>query len=251
MPSRVAERPATDVARARSRRAFARRQWARRWLTWRYVLLALALAGLLAGAVWLFFFSSHLAVRSVEVAGADRLGAEQVRTVAEVEQGEPLARVDVADVRARLQALADVRSAEVTRTWPDTVTITVTERIPVAVVEIGGQLRGLDVEGVVFREFRSPPPDLPLVQTPPDTGRDALLEAAAVVSALPPDLTRRVDHVEVATVDQISLALRDGRTVLWGSAEESGAKAEVVTVLLEQPGSTYDVSVPGQPTVRR
>jgi cell division protein FtsQ len=154
-------------------------------------------------------------------------------------------------VQARVQALADVRSAEVTRTWPDTVTITVEERTPVAVVEIGGQLRGLDVEGVVFRAFRSPPEGLPRVQTPADTSRDALLEAAGVVSALPADLTRRLDHVEVATVDQISLALRDGRTVVWGSAEESEAKAEVLTALLEQPGSTYDVSVPGQPTVQR
>jgi cell division protein FtsQ len=72
-----------------------------------------------------------------------------------------------------------------------------------------------------------------------------------VVSALPDDLADRVDHVEVATVDRIELALRDDRTVLWGSAEQSDLKAEVLTSLLSQPGSTYDVSVPGQPTVRR
>ena len=48
-----------------------------------------------------------------------------------------------------------------------------------------------------------------------------------------------------------SLELRDGRTVVWGSAEESGAKAEVLAALLEQPGATYDVSVPSQPTIRR
>ena len=35
---------------------------------------------------------------------------------------------------------------------------------------------------------------------------------------------------------------------MWGSAEESDAKAEVLAALLEQPGPTYDVSVPGQPT---
>jgi cell division protein FtsQ len=251
MPSRLSERPVADAATVRSRRAFARRQWARRWLTWKYVLLAVVLVGLLSGTVWLFWFSSYLAVRTVDVSGAERLDAAVVRRAAAVPEGEQLARLDLATVQARVQALADIRGAEVTRTWPDTVSITIEERTPVAVVEIGGRLRALDVEGVVFREFRSKPSGLPLVQTPVDTDRDALVEAAAVVSALPEDLTDRVDHVEVVTVDQISLEMRDGRTVVWGSAEESDAKAEVLAALLEQPGSTYDVSVPGQPTVRR
>lgn len=249
MASRVAERPA-DPATDRSRRAFARRQWSRRWLTWRYAVLALLLLGVVLGSAWLLWFSSHLAVRTVEVTGAERLGEDDVRAAADVGSG-PLARVDLDTVRARVQALADIRSAVVTRTWPDTVSIEVEERVPVAVVEIGGQLRGLDEDGVVFREFGSAPADLPRVETPLDTGRDALLEAARVVSALPEDLTRRVDHVEVATVDQISFELRDGRRVVWGSAEESAAKAEVLPALLRQPGSTYDVSVPGQPTTSR
>ncbi len=251
MPSRVSERPEVDTATVRTRRAFARRQWRRRWLTWKYLLLVLVLLAAAIGTVWLVWFSSYLAVRTVEVTGADRIGDGEVLAAADVAAGEPLARLDLGTVRSRVQALADVRSAEVTRTWPDTVTITVEERTPVAVVEIGGRLRGLDDEGVVFRDYRTAPEGLPRVETPPDTDRDALLEAAGVVSALPEDLSRRVDHVEVATVDQISLELRDGRTVLWGSAEESAAKAEVLTALLEQPGSTYDVSVPGQPTIRR
>lgn len=251
MPSRVTDRPDVDTTTSRTRRAFARRQWRRRWLTWKYLLLAVVLLAVAVGTVWLVWFSSYLAVRSVEVSGADRIGSAAVLAAAEVPEGEPLARLDLATVRSRVQALADVRGAEVTRTWPDTVTISVEERTPVAVVEIGGRLRGLDVEGVVFRDYKTAPDDLPRVETPPDTDRDALLEAASVVSALPDDLTRRVDHVEVLTVDQISLELRDGRTVLWGSAEESDAKSEVLVALLEQPGSTYDVSVPGQPTIRR
>ena len=71
-----------------------------------------------------------------------------------------------------------------------------------------------------------------------------------MVSALPDDLATRVDHVEVETVDQITLVLRDGREVLWGSAEESQQKAQVVAVLLGERGRIFDVSVPGSPTSR-
>ena len=37
-----------------------------------------------------------------------------------------------------------------------------------------------------------------------------------------------VDHVEVLTVDQITLVLRDERIVLWGSSDDSATKAEVL-----------------------
>lgn len=238
-----------DAATRRSRRAFARRQWARRWLTWKYVLAAVLALGLLAGSAWLVFFSRVLAVETVQVSGAERLAVAEVRGVADVQLGEPLARLDLQAVRARVEALALVRDAEVTRRWPDTVLIDVEERVAVAVVEIGGRARGLDAEGVVFDRF-GPAGDLPRVRTSPDPGRDALREAAAVVSSLPEDLAARVDYVQVETIDRISLVLRDERTVLWGSAEQSDLKAEVLAGLLRRPGSTYDVSVPGQPTVR-
>ena len=102
----------------------------------------------------------------------------------------------------------------------------------------------------MFRDFQTAPPDLPRVLTSSGASSEALREAAAVVSALPEDLGPRVDHVSVASVDQIELVLRDGRTVVWGSAEESAQKAEVLAVLLEQQAGTYDVSVPGNPTTR-
>jgi len=240
--------PAVDPATLRSRKRFARRQWARRWLAWRRVVALLLLIALMVGGVWLFYFSDALAVKEVEVHGTRTLAGDDIREVAAVPSGQPLARVDLDAIRARIEAIAEVRDAEVTRAWPDRVVIDVKERVAIAVVEIGGRVRGMDGEGVVFRDYPKPPPGMPQVRTSDDTRSDALQEAALVVEALPAEIDRRVDHVEVATIDQISLVLRDGKTVVWGSAEDSEAKAEVLAGLLEQPGHTYDVSVPGQPT---
>ena len=53
------------------------------------------------------------------------------------------------------------------------------------------------------------------------------------------------------TIDQITLVLRDGREVLWGSADESALKAQVIDrLLVSQKAGVYDVSVPGSPTTR-
>ena len=235
---------ATDVSRKR----FARRQWARRWLAWKYVVAAVLVVALVVGTAWLVLFSSVLAVKGVEVSGAETLSADDVRAAADVPEGEPLARVDLDAIRSRVQALAAVRSADVTRQWPDQVRISVEERVAVAVVEYNGRLRAVDAEGVVFREYRQAPPGLPRVRTSSDTGSEALLEAATVASALPEDLAARVDYLTVETVDLIELVLKDGRTVLWGSAEESDLKAEVLVGLLGQQARHYDVSVPTNPT---
>ena len=243
--------PPADRTALQSRRRFARRQWARRWLAWKYVVALFLVVAAAAAGVWAVYFSSLLAVQGVTVTGATTVGSAQIRSAAAVPTGEPLAGLDLDQIRARVEALAVVRSADVTRQWPDQVLIRVQEREAVAVVEIGGRLRGMDADGVVFRDYRQAPPGLPHVRTSTDTRSEALREAARVVSALPADLAERVDHVEVESVDQISLVLGDGRKVMWGSAEQSDQKAEVIAALLvAKRAQEYDVSVPEQPTTR-
>lgn len=234
-----------------ARKRFARRQWARRWRVWRRLLAALLVIGAVAGAVWLVWFSSVLAVTGVRVEGADVLDPAQVRRVAQVPVGEPLARAPLDAIEARVETLAPVARVEASRSWPDHVRIDVTEREAVAVVLRDGSYRGLDAEGVLFRDYPRRPAGLPVIEISARTRADALAEAAQVVDALPSRLAREVAHLEVRTVDSISLQLRDGRTVFWGSAAASDTKADVLAVLLEQKARVYDVSVPGQPTLRR
>ncbi len=242
---------ADERAERRTRQRFARRQWARRWMRWKLVVASVLLVGMVVTGVWLVFFSTTLAVSKVEVAGNELLSDARVLRIAAVPEGEQLALVDLADAARRVETLSEVKDADVTRAWPDGVLITVTERTAVAVVELGGKIRGLDAEGIVFRDYASVPKGMPRVRPTTSTGTDALKEAAGVVSALPDQLAARVDHVEVQTIDQITLVLRDGREVLWGSAEESDLKATVLAELLQvQDATVYDVSVPGSPTTR-
>jgi cell division protein FtsQ len=240
-----------DRASRRTRRRFARRQWSRHWLSLRFVLALVAVVALVGTSIWLVFFSATLQVKKVEVVGNHLLSDVRIREIADVPLGDQLALVDLGRADARVGSLAEVKSVDVTRTWPDGVRIAVVERTAVAVVELAGRIRGLDADGVVFRDYRTAPQGMPRIRPGGAAGTDALKEAATVVSALPPDLAARVDHVEVETVDQITLVMRDQRQVLWGSAEESALKAQVIDRLLAaQEATVYDVSVPGNPTVR-
>lgn len=238
----------------RTRRRFERRQRARRWLAWRRVLvivLVLAVVGFVGYAV---LFSSWLAADKVSIdadSGSEltQVSQEQVEEAAGVPIGKPMARIDLDRIRSRVEALAPVREAEVTRKWPHTVRIAVTERTPVAVVELGAGLRNLDADGVLFGAPKRVPAKLPRVELGSDVDQNALREAAGVASSMDADLLARVDHLKVVSMDEILLVLTGGRVVHWGSADQSEDKAVALTTLLDSvpKAQSYDVTVPAQP----
>lgn len=237
-------------AQDRMRRAFARRQRARRWLTWRYVLAAVLLVGAVGFGVYAVYFSAWLRADGVQVVGNAQLSEKQVLATADVPLGGPLATVDVHAIEVRLKSLATVKSVDVSRTWPHDVRIEIVERTPVAVLDRGDRLTNLDASGVAFGRLAKAPAGLPRVKVGPGADGDALAEGAAVVVALDPAVSELVDFVEVRTVDEIDLHLRDGRLVRWGSAEQAEDKAAVLLELLNRKAEIYDVSVPGAPTTR-
>ena len=233
-----------------ARKDFRKRRNAGRWRLVRRLALALLVVGLVAGSVWVVFFSSYVTAREVDVVGSRTIPDARIERAANVPVGTPLARVDLNAIVKRLQPIDAVRYVKVARGWPHTVRITITERTAIAVIDQGSGLKALDSQGVSFGGYQARPKHLPLVRTDPGTPGEALKEGAKVVDSLPSRIAGRVDAVEVASVDEIKLVLRSGRKVIWGSAEDSDQKAEVLAVLLKQPGNQIDVTVPGRPTTR-
>ena len=236
---------------------FARRERAGRV---RRLRVPLILAGvvLLAVAVgWAVWFSSLADARSVPVGGLGSgdagLTAAQVRQEARVPIGEPLARVDLAAVRDRVERLPGVRSAEVSRGWPHDVVIDVTERSAVVAWRDGSTVRLVDRSGVAFRTVPRVPERLGALVVPSDSGdrnRALLAAGARVAGTLPDRIADRVELIAVQSRDAIRLRLAGDVTVMWGSAAESGRKAEVLLALLPREKKMYDVSVPDFPTVQ-
>lgn len=236
---------------------FLRRRHAGRRRRWRLVALALVVALVVGAGAWLVLASPYLLAEQARVEGADEVGVARVTRAADVPVGTPLARVDLDAVRQRVEAIAAVESADVSRSWPHTVRVRVTPRTPVATVAGGqapdGEVAVLDADGTTFATAPARASGLPQVRLADGVDAEGVTEAARVVSALPADLGDRVATVDVASVDEVVLGLRGGRTVQWGSAEQSATKAEVLGVLLAQVPrgvSEVDVSVPGRPTTR-
>jgi cell division protein FtsQ len=263
MGTNASLRPSTE-------RRFAQRARRRRLLSLRPLLICLALAGLVALAGWVVLGSTLLAVHAVSVSGQSRLGVGTIKNAALVPAEKPLALLDTAAIRRRVEVLPQVKSAIVERAWPSTVRITVVERKPVAVVQRPGKpLALIDNTGVLFADVPSAPSGLAVLSlATPGPADPATVAALAVEAALPAKVRSMVSLISAPTPASVTLTLAQGVTVVWGDAGNSARKAQTLAALLkvqaQQPVTTdkqghpiaakkatvYDVSSPNVATVR-
>lgn len=259
MTAPTLDRPAPSIdPRFRERRIAVARDAGRRRL---HRLLALGAVSALVLASVGALRSPLLDVDRVVVTGAERSTPALVAEAAAVATGEAMIDVDAGAVARRVGGLPWVRSADVERQWPGTVAVTVTERVPVAVVEAsGGGVALVDADGRLLERVPAPPPGLVRLDGVPPAGEagerlDAeAADALAVAAALPPSLAETTAAVALAG-DQVELHLAPFGLVRLGTPEDLGAKFLAAATVLARVDPTgfgvLDVRVPSAPVLTR
>jgi cell division protein FtsQ len=242
--------------RIRARRIEVRRHEGRRRLS-RLVELGLVLvvAAAFVGAL----YTPLLDVDEVVVTGVEHLEEGDVEAAAGVERGTPLVAVDLRAAGRRVGELPWVAHVELHRGIDGLVTLTVTERAPVATVVGSDGTMAVDADGRVL----GPAPGsggpslaaLALAGSPPAPGGylparldDALALAEALNGSLPG---------VVASIDpeQLVATLGAGGTVRFGDAGHLEAKLRSLRTVLGQVDLTclaeIDLRLPGSPVLTR
>ena len=208
----------------------------------------LMVAAIAAAAVWALLGSSLLVVRSITVQGNRVVPRAQVLRAAAIEPGTPLARINTTAVARRVSQLTQIQSAQVSRHWPDSVVIAVRERTPALAVASGGGYALIDRFGVVLAHVAKRPPGMTLLATTASLaslrGDPAVGAAVTVLAQLPPQVRRLVRSVTAPSPQAVTLNLRKGITVVWGSTGRPAAKAAELAILMRTNAATYDVSDP-------
>lgn len=239
--------PGSRAAAEHSKAAYRRR----RLLALGLLVVLLAAGGLLGGRA-LLLHVGRFQVRQIAVTGAGSVDPELVRAASGVRLGEPLLAVDTGAVRRRVAAIPAVAQVDVSRDWPSTLRVAVTERVPVALAASASGPVLVDATGLAYQAAPSPPPPLPRLAANRVAPDDPATRAGlAVLAALSPQLRGQVQVVTAAGPEDVSLKLAGGKQVRWGSPDGAARKAAVLAALLTQPGTLYDVSAPDLPTVRR
>jgi cell division protein FtsQ len=220
---------------------------------WRTGFFALLAVGIAAAAVWLLLGSKLLVVRQVKVVGGSRLvPAAQVRHAASAALGTPLADVNTRAIAARVEQLNTVAWAQVSKSWPDTLVITVRQRIPVLAVASGTRFQLIDGTGVTVRWAARKPAGMPLLAAPPAVlrGSPAIRAAAAVLAELPSGLRSRVRSVAAPASDAVTLRLAGRINILWGGTGQARLKLAELGRLMRSHARYYDISDPNTPVTQ-
>jgi cell division protein FtsQ len=224
------------------------RHWPKRWF------IAIGVVAALAVLAYGATRSPFLDVDQVKVQGAHRTQDAQLLAAAGVAKGDPLVWLDTAGAVSGLEALPYVKSAKVTKEWPDTVRIVVIERSPAGWAEgptgnvlVDGTGRVLDV----VKEQPAGIPKLVGLTAVPAPGASVTptgpARAAGVLNPLAAAGTASI----TAADGGLTMQLANGVEVRLGDGTQLRAKVAAATAVLGamngQPVTYVDVSVPTNP----
>lgn len=97
--------------------------------------------------------STGLAVERINLSGRQRTGMAEVKSVLGVELGESIFKVDLDELRERLESIPTVKKAAASRHFPNRIDVYLVEREPVAVWQNKGELMLIDELGAVMSDL--------------------------------------------------------------------------------------------------
>jgi cell division protein FtsQ len=200
-------------------------------LIWRALRYAL-MSGLLVYAVHLSVgIVAHARVLQIDriiVRGNERLSIGEVLAVLNGLRGENLIRANLDEWRHRLLSSPWVRDASLRRSLPSTIEVLVSERRPIGIGRINGQMFLVDDRGTVIDDYgpQYAEFDLPIIDGLTAASRSNVSLngsraelAARVIAALrpKPEIARRLSQIDVRDLHNAAVILNgDGAVVQLG-----------------------------------
>lgn len=222
-------------------------------------ILTLTVIGMAVGA-WAVASSPVFDIRDVRVEGNRHLSASEVERLARIGTNANLITLPSRRVVRSLARNPWVLWAEVGRSFPSTLVLTIEERSPVAWVRHPKGVAVVAGDGIVLSRRATPPLGLVAIGRSPRPLRPGavltgLEEPLAVAASLPPQLRGHVDRASLER-GEIVLRLADGTAVRYGQARSLPEKNAALAKLLGWAGKQgarlayVDLRVPGNPAVK-
>jgi cell division protein FtsQ len=228
----------------------------RREISQRRFLYGVLVVGAVIALVWgavAFWQAPIFTIDSVEVSGVHHLAKSEVLSLAAVSPDETLLRVSPRRVESRVKTSPWIAEATVTRRFPHTLDVTVTERQPFALVDAQGAGQWLvtaDGYWIVAKTKESTAGIVPIKDVSglrPTSGTTAnsrvLLNALAVLSGISPQLRAKTKSVSASTVEKTMLVLKNDVQIAIGDSEDIQKKDLIARGILSREKRVVYVNV--------
>jgi cell division septal protein FtsQ len=191
--------------------------------TLRFGLIAALLLGVYRGAI--VTAQSHmLQIERIVVHGNERLSSGEVLAVLDGLRGQSLVWADLDVWRRRLLSSPWVRDADLRRSLPSTVDVAVSERRPIGIGRVDGQMYLFDEHGVIIDEYGPHYSEfnLPIIDGLSATGAGTMTDpvraelAARVMESLrpKPEIAQLVSQVNVRDLHNAAVILNGDPAVI-------------------------------------
>ncbi len=212
----------------------------------RVSVIVVLVAAVLAALV---YFLPILTVGQVKVEGTRNADVQTIQKATGISDGTNMLRLDTKKAAANVAGVPWVEKVTVSRSWPTTVAVKITEHDPVGVLGSGKNAQVVDEQGHVFLKGAAPE-GVAKFEKMKEQDAPALRAAATAVTSLPPEVRQRLEHVEAESAESVELFFRDGYQVHWGSAERADEKAEATRIVLTREEKHWNVSNPAMPSAK-
>jgi len=247
----------TDINEYRLRR---RRAGSIRWVLILVFLLSCSVSG------YFFAVSDFFSVSRVLVYGNIQVDGQRIVELSGIEQGRNIFSVDLDETAQWLCIEPRVRSAEVRRGLPGTIRITIQERQPVAMMNVGRALITVDGDGrVLDRYLVVTELSLPLISgvETPEGGMmpggfidGAGMDVALHILATLPEEAEGIGEINVVNAQDIRLYTVSGIEIRLGDGEDFANKYLIYSNIIKDnaagngaPLQYIDVRIPAVPAV--
>ncbi|MBO8136629.1 MAG: FtsQ-type POTRA domain-containing protein [Desulfotomaculum sp.] len=200
-------------------------------------------------SVYVLLQSPVFNVKKIEIIGREKIPREKIIELSGVVLGSNIFKLDLHSGEKKISLLPAVKNVEITRRFPSTIVITVTERRPVALLPVEEGFAELDREGIFLRKaefIQSSFPvitggDVPGVKPGQKVRNNAVITALTVIDKLPAQLTKQLSEVHVDTKNEVTIYTINGIQGRMGMPENIRQKGSVFLKVLEQIGEEQKI----------
>lgn len=201
-----------------------------------------ACAAVLAALAAVAPFTSVMPVRSVAVEGNHILTADHVEELAAIPSETPMGRVNLTNAANSVASDPWVKSVTVSRNWPSTIDISLSEHAAVAFVAQADGTHLIDEDGVDFLVADPPPEAIELVNAPVQDVTE-MADVVAIAASISSRARQAIAAIEVQP-DNYVLRTVDNKRITWGASEDNENKSYALEAVLQMEGTEFNIVNP-------
>ncbi|OFT83719.1 cell division protein FtsQ/DivIB [Corynebacterium sp. HMSC29G08] len=193
-------------------------------------------------------FTPVVPMRGINVHGNHALTQEYVQQLADIAPDTPMGRVDVRRAAQNIAADPWVETVTVSRDWPSSVDVEITEHVAVAFIAQHDGTHLIDSNGEDFLVAEPPPQAIELVGAPVEDA-EAMAAVVDIAASISERARNEIAAIDVAPLNHV-LRTNDGRTIVWGASEDNKNKSYALEAVLQMEGREFNITNPQLVTSR-